>query len=231
MLEETRAMRTEAYVDERNLAERSGVWLEAIRRRVPARPRLQLDPPRCALLIIDMQRYFADPAGRCYLPATAAITPRIAALRDAWRRLGGMVVYTQHGHAGSDDLGVLGRFFDDYIRRDEPDARIVTTLAPAPAEPVIQKSTYDAFWNTPLAETLAQRRVTQVLVTGVLTHVCCETTARAAFCRGFDVFVAADATASSREELHTSSLRAMADAVAIVLGVDEALARCRAGEA
>ena len=173
-----------------------------------------------------MQRYFADPHGRCHLPADGRGDPADRVLRDAWRRLGGTVIYTQHGHAGSDDLGVLGRFFDDYIRRDEPDARIVAALAPAPGEPVIPKATYDAFWNTPLAETLAQRRVTQVLVTGVLTHVCCETTARAAFCRGFDVFVAADATASSREELHTGSLRAMADAIAIVLGVDEVIARC-----
>jgi nicotinamidase-related amidase len=223
-------MRTEAYVDERNLAARTGVWLEAIRRRVPARPQLRLDPPRCALLVIDMLRYFADPRGRCHLPAATTVIPRIAALLDAWRRLGGTVVYTQHGHAGPDDLGMLGRFFDDYIRFGEPDARIVAPLAPAPGEGVIRKTTYDAFWNTPLAETLAQRRVTQVLVTGVLTHMCCETTARAAFCRGFEVFVAADATASSCEELHTGSLRAMADAVAIVLTVDEALARCGEGE-
>jgi nicotinamidase-related amidase len=219
-------VRSAAYVDALTLAARTETWLREIRACVPPRPRLRCDPPRCALLVIDMLRYFADPSGRCYLPATAAVTPRIAALVNAWRGFSGAVLFTQHCHSGRDDLGMLGRFFDDYIRCGEPDAEIVAALAPRPGEPVIRKTTYDAFWKTQLAEVLAERRASQVLVAGVLTHMCCETTARAAFCRGLEVFVAADGTASSCEERHVGSLQAMADAVAIVLSVEEVLARC-----
>ena len=71
-----------------------------------------------------------------------------------------------------------------------------------------------------------KKGIEQVVVTGVLTHMCCETTARSAFCRGFEVYVGADATASSSEERHLQSLLAMADSVAVILGSEEILERC-----
>jgi nicotinamidase-related amidase len=223
-------VRTAAYVTEQTLDDRCRGWLARVRSQVPPRPRLLIDPPRCALLVIDMVRYFAEPTGRCFLPAAAVIAPRIARLVDAWHRAAGTVVFTRHGHRGPDDLGMLGRFFDDYIRAGEPESELVDALAPAPADPVLRKTTYDAFHGTPLAELLAARGCEQVLVTGVLTHMCCETTARAAFCRGYEVYLAADAAASSSEERHLASLEALADAVAIVMSTEEILDRCAASE-
>ncbi len=219
-------MRTANYVDEVTLEERSGLWLEKVRSSVAPRPHLQLIPERCALLVIDMLRYFADPSGRCYLPAAGAILPRIAALLAAWRKIDGALVFTRHCHEGEHDLGMLGRFFSDYIHAGEPEADIVAAIAPANKEPVIQKTTYDAFLDTPLQSILEDRRADQVLVTGVLTHMCCETTARSAFCRGFEVYVPADACASSAEEWHMNSLLAMADSVAIITSTREVLERC-----
>jgi nicotinamidase-related amidase len=136
------------------------------------------------------------------------------------------VVFTRHGHLGPQDLGMLGRFFSDYIRADEPEAAIVDALAPRPGEDVFRKTTYDAFLGTGLEEVLRGAGVTQVLVTGVLTHMCVETTSRSAFCRGFEVYVPVDAVASSDEEHHLASLLNMADAVAIVTSVEEVRARC-----
>ncbi len=92
---------------------------------------------------------------------------------------------------------------------------------------VLRKTTYDAFLGTDLEAILRSRKIDQVLVTGVLTHMCCETTARSAFCRGFQVHVAADATAASNEERHIGSLLAMADSVAIVESTGEILKQCR----
>jgi isochorismate hydrolase len=136
------------------------------------------------------------------------------------------VVFTRHGHEGPHDLGVMGKFWGDYIRADEPDAEILSQLSPNAGEPVIRKTTYDAFVGTDLAQILEDRGIEQVLVTGVLTHMCCETTARSAFCRGFEVYVVADGTASSSEERHCASLMAMADSVAVVMSADEVLERC-----
>ena len=121
---------------------------------------------------------------------------------------------------------MLGRFFSDHIRAGEPESELVGAFAPAGDDLVFRKTTYDAFTGTPLAGFLQERGAEQVLVTGVLTHMCCETTARAAFCRGYEVYVAADATASTCEERHLHSLLAMADSVAVVMGTEEILERC-----
>jgi nicotinamidase-related amidase len=173
-----------------------------------------------------MLHYFADPAGRCFLPAAAAVAPRIRLLLEAWRELGGTVAYTRHCHEGEHDLGMLGRFFGDHIHAGKPEAEIIDLLEPMKGEAVFPKTTYDAFHGTGLEALLRETGSEQLLVTGVLTHMCCETTARSAFCKGYEVYVPADATASSCEERHLQSLKSMADCVAVVLSVEEVLERC-----
>jgi nicotinamidase-related amidase len=219
-------MRTENYAEPGDLERRTAAWLAAVRAATAPRPHLRIDPTRCALLVIDMLRYFADPRGRCFLPASRAASGRIALLLEAWRRRGALVVFTRHAHEGEHDLGMLGRFFSDHIRMGQPEAEIVAPLAPRDDEPVVRKTTYDAFLDTPLAGILSARRVEQLLITGVLTQMCCETTARSAFCRGYEVYVAADGTASSSEERHAHSLVSMADCVAVVMSTREILDRC-----
>jgi len=219
-------MRTAAYIDEKNAAAKTAEWLAMARASVAPRPHLVLDPAKAALLVVDMLVYFAAPEGRCFLPAAAPAARRIRAILAAWRAIGGLVVFTRHCHEGEGDLGMLGRFFSDHIRVGEADAEIIGPVAPAPGEPVLRKTTYDAFLGTPLDSILLDRGVSQVVVTGVLTHMCVETTARAAFCRGFEVYVPVDATASSSEERHLGSLLAMADAVAIATSAEEVIARC-----
>lgn len=216
-------MRTAAYVTPEDLDARSAAWLAHVRSRVAPRPHLVLDPDRCALLVIDLNRYFAQPEGRAFLPASRAVLPNVLALLDAWRARGSTVVFTRHGHAGPEDTGMLGRFFGDWIRADEPQADLLPELAPRSGELVLGKTTYDAFLGTGLQGILEARGVHQVLITGVLTHMCCETTARAAFTRGFDVHVVADATATTDEERHLCSLTALGAAVAVVHGTAEIL--------
>jgi len=219
-------MRRHGYATTADIGRLARGWLADLRRQVASRPGLVLDPGRCALLIIDMNNYFADPGGRCFLPAAAAVAPRIRALLDAWRERGSPVVFTRHGHEHPGDLGMLGRFFSDHIDARGEEAGIIEALAPREDEPVLGKTTYDAFLGTPLEPLLRDRGVEQVLVTGVLTHMCCETTARAAFCRGFEVYVPVDGTASSSLDMHLGSLRSMVDCVAVPVAVDEVLSLC-----
>lgn len=75
---------------------------------------------------------------------------------------------------------------------------------------VVEKNTYSAFGNTRLQEMLEGMGVKEVIVTGVMTNLCCETTAREAFVRGFRVFFSADATGTADEELHEATLKNMA---------------------
>jgi len=62
-----------------------------------------------------------------------------------------------------------------------------------------------------------------VVITGVMTHLCCESTARDAFMRDLEVFFVIDATATDQEDLHMGSLRALADGFAIMVTTKEVL--------
>lgn len=219
-------MRATAYATADNLPALTRIWLESVRSQVAPRPHLQLQPQRCALLVVDMVRYFAHPTGRAWLPSAEAALSRIQLLLGAWRRLGAPVAFTRHGHTGPGDLGMLGRFYSDWIRAEGPESQLLPALSPRPGELVFRKTTYDSFLGTPLQAWLEEQGAQQVLITGVLTHMCCETTARSAFCRGFEVHVAADGTATTSEARHLASLVSMADCVAVVHSTEEILRRC-----
>ncbi len=220
-------MYTEPFVTPGNIDDKLSEWMAQIERYTHPRPHLVLKPEKCALLVVDMLHYFADPDGRVYLPSTAAIIPRIALLLKHWRMIGGTVVFTRHCHSGSDALGMLGKFFSDYIRCGKKESEIIPELSPLPGEQVFRKNTYDAFYNTDLDEFLANRSVEQVLVTGVLTQMCCETTARSAFVRGYEVYIPADAQATSSEELHIGSLQNLASGFAVITDTSSI---CRNGQ-
>lgn len=209
-------MRTEPFVTPENIDEKTGKWLTEIAGYVRPREHLVLRPESCALLVVDMLRYFAHPDGRVYLPSARAVTPRIRSILDHWRDRGGVVAFTRHCHHGPGDLGMLGKFFGDYIRCGEEESKIIEELSPVFEEKVFLKKTYDAFQCTGFEEYLRSRSVEQVLVTGVLTQMCCETTARSAFVRDFEVYIAADALTTSSERLHVNSLLGMATCCAVI---------------
>jgi len=218
--------RSGRYVDLADSRTTASSWLDEVRSFVRPRPELVLKPAQCALLVVDMLNYFAHPDGAAYLPATDVATARIAQLVAHWRSLGAPLFFTQHCHQGPHDLGMLGRFFSDCIRCGTWESRIVEALAPQPNEKVITKTTYDSFFGTGLEEMVRDSAATQILVTGCLTHMCCETTARSAFVRGFEVYVSADGCASSCERLHVDSLLSMADSVAIIMSCEEVEKAC-----
>jgi isochorismate hydrolase len=218
--------RADEYIEECNIETKVDGWLSQIRQTAVPRPQLQLRPSNCALIVIDMINYFASPDGRCYLPAVSAILPRIQSILNAWRNLEGTIVFTRHGHTGAGDLGMMGRFYSNYIDINLPESEIIKELSPHPDEKILIKAKYDAFCGTDLEDYLTETGVRQVLITGVLTHLCCETTARSAFCHGFEVYFAADAAATTTEQLHFGSLSALADGFAVVMSEKEILERC-----
>jgi isochorismate hydrolase len=217
--------RNDSYFTLDNSAEKAAAWLRELRGAVRSRPNLTLDPERAALLIIDMVNYFAAPAGRAYLPASEAAQLQLARLLPVWRRAGGTVVFTRHGHDGPHDTGMLGQFFSDYIRWESSASEIVAGLEPSDGDLVIRKRTYDAFHETELEGQLRARGITQVLIGGVLTHMCCATTARSAFVRGLATHLLVDGMATSTERLHLAALHTLADSVAIVHGTSEVIHR------
>ena len=216
--------RARQYVD--SMENSVARWLADIRSTTRPRPHLKVDVSRCALLVIDMLRYFASPEGRAYQPVASCIIPVIDDLICLWRQHQGTLIFTRHCHKGPHDTGMLGTFFSDYIHCDEEQSLLIPELTPVPGELLLTKNTYDAFWQTDLQDYLLAREIKQVLITGVMTHMCCETTARSAFVRGFEVFLVADAMATMSERVHLGSLYNMANSCAVVLSRDEVRSAC-----
>lgn len=183
---------------------------------IAARPfAFDLQPGLAALVIIDMQRDFIEPGGfgeslgNDVALLEAAVGPTLALLQ-AWRARGWPVVHTRESHLPdlSDcppakrlrgnpglrigDVGPGGRL----LVRGEPGNQIIPALAPVAGEIVIDKPGKGAFYATPLQAELRARGVTQLVVAGVTTEVCVQTTLREANDRGYDCLLVEEATAS-----------------------------------
>lgn len=88
---------------------------------------------------------------------------------------------------------------------------------------MISKTRYDAFMDSPLEKLLREVGVLQLVICGVMTHLCCETTARSAFMRGFEVFFTIDGTATYNEAFHRASLLNLAHGFATPVLVQDIL--------
>ncbi|XP_021893350.1 nicotinamidase 2-like [Carica papaya] len=162
------------------------------------------DPKTSALLVVDMQNYFASMA--------KPILNSVLTTVDLCRRASIPVFFTRHRHRSPTDYGMLGEWWNNHLILDgTPEAELLPEIARlASAEQVVEKTTYSAFRKTGLQGRLAEMGVEEVIVTGVMTNLCCETTSRDAFVRGFRVFFSTDATATSDPELHESTLKNLA---------------------
>ncbi len=181
----------------------------------------RLSREHSALLVIDMQRYFLDESSHAYLPASRGIVGNVSSIIDAFRGRSLPVIYTRHAHLKDEQPGAMDRWWKDKIVEGTEMSEIVPELEPKGGEPVLRKSRYSAFVGTDLERMLRERGITGIAITGVMTHLCCETTARDAFMRDLDVFFVVDGTASDTEDLHISSLKTLTDGFAIPVSTEE----------
>ena len=182
-------------------------------------------PSRSALLILDMQRYFLEADSHAYIPSAKTIFPRLNALHAAYATLGLPIVWTRHLNTSA-DAGSMSRRWRDLIERENPLSEIYPDLDTSSGI-IIEKTQYDAFYETNLEAYLRKHDVEQVLISGVMTHLCCETTARSAFMRGFDVFFLVDATATYNEDFHRATLRNLAHGFATLVLCEDVLVDAR----
>jgi nicotinamidase-related amidase len=186
---------------------------------------LDFDLTTTALLIIDMQRDFVLPGGfgealgNDVTPLQATIQPTRRVL-DAARKLGMVVIHTREGHRPdlSDcppsklvrgrgktrigDPGPMGRI----LVRGELGHDIVPELYPRPGETVIDKPGKGAFYATDLELVLRNHGIKTLIVCGVTTEVCVNTTVREANDRGFECVVLSDCVGSYFPEFQNAAL-------------------------
>jgi nicotinamidase-related amidase len=175
-----------------------------------------------ALLAIDMERYFTDPSSHAYVPGSEAVLEGTGRLARAFSERDLPVVFTRHANT-PENAGMLARWWDDLILEGSPLAALSPAVDPAVGT-VLPKTQYDAFHGTGLEDMLRERRVERLVVAGVVTHLCCETTARSAFVRGFEVTFPVDATASYGEDHHLATLLNLGHGFAALGFVEDVLA-------
>jgi nicotinamidase-related amidase len=193
-------------------------------------------PGTTALVVIDMQRDFAEPGGFGAslgndVGRIAAIVPTVGRLIEGFRAAGLPVIHTMECHRPdlSDcppakrnrgnpalrigDVGPMGRV----LISGEPGTSILDELAPLPGEIVIEKPGKGAFYATALGTELDRLGSRQLVFAGVTTEVCVQTTMREANDRGYECLLAEDATESYFPEFKAAAL-AMIRAQGAIVG-------------
>lgn len=186
---------------------------------------LDFDLGSTALVMIDMQRDFVEPGGFGEMLGNnvsllrSSIEPCKRVL-DTAREIGMFVIHTREGHrpdladlpptkkerghltTGIGDEGPMGRI----LVRGQIGHDIIPELYPVAGEPVVDKPGKGAFYDTDLLGILRNRGIKTLIVCGVTTEVCVNTTVREANDRGFNALVPEDCTASYFPEFKKSAL-------------------------
>lgn len=183
-----------------------------------------IDQAMDALLVIDMQNSFCNPAGVMYAPfgeplfEIDRVIAATAEAVDAARSAGTPVIFTRHqyrpGHA---DFGPL---FPQYLELLKAaggllggtwDVEVIKELAPTERDLVVDKARLDGFHGTSLDSLLRGLRADRIAVVGVMTNACVETTTRAAAMRDYQVTLLSDCTTTKEESHRDMSLTCLAE--------------------
>ena len=147
-------------------------------------------PHNTALLVIDVQQAFNDPAwGERNNPGAEAV---IATLLAAWRAACRPVIHVHHHSSHRDGL----------FHPDRPGAQVKPEAAPHAGEHLIIKHVNSAFIGTALEQHVRECGITTLVIAGITTDHCVSTTARMAGNLGFDTYVVSDATATFERRGH-----------------------------
>ena len=192
-----------------------------------------LDPARTALVVIDMQHAFMnDAVGHAVCPAAHDIVPAINRLAAALRQAGGAVFWVRMTHDG--------RCLDDWsvafeIATPEAQAKRIAALSAGslghslwpeldvePEDEIVDKYRFSGFMpgTSELPDRLRARGFDTVLITGTVTNVCCESSARDAMMTNFRTIMVSDGNAALTQAEHDAALTAFYNVFGDVMDTD-----------
>ncbi len=178
------------------------------------------DPKHAALIVIDMQGYFTSKSSHAYVPGTPKIIKNINKLVAEFYEVNRPVVFTRH--IDVDKKNLMCRWWRERIDKKDSLSKIDERLDAAKGK-VIVKHSYDAFFGTSLEKFLKRKKIKHLVITGVVTHLCCETTARSAFIRNFVPYIVIDATGAHKISHHHASIFNLARGFAVPVKTSELL--------
>jgi ureidoacrylate peracid hydrolase len=199
-----------------------------------------LDPTRTALVVIDLQHAFMNDAiGHAVCPAAREIVPAVNRLAAAVRATGGGVFWVQmtHDQRCLDEWSVAHEMASPEMREKRIAALSEGTLGYQlwpeldirPEDEIVKKYRYSAFMpgTSQLPERLRSRGFDTVLITGTVTNVCCESSARDANMTNFRTIMVSDGNAAMSPEEHEASLTAFYNAFGDVMDTEMIIERLR----
>jgi ureidoacrylate peracid hydrolase len=198
----------------------------------------QLRPECTGLIVVDMQNDFVRVGAPLEVPDARETIEAHLALLDWFRAHNRPVVFTRFIAGPTPTLmwkwspqiappvcccwpGFMRSYGDIDGERDC--VAVIDELAPLPGEAQVDKYGYNAFHRTSLSDRLSANGVDTVVITGTVTQICVEDTARGAFHEGFQAAVVSDAVSSYAPELHRASLQTLAMKYGRVMTSEEAL--------
>ena len=214
-------MRKEKYFTQETIHRKSQDFLDFVEKARLRHADIIFKPEKAALLVLDMQEYFLQETSHAFVPSAPAIVPGISRLVDAFAKAKRFIVATQHINT-PENAGMMSKWWRDLINPYSAYSHF-TALPTFKEIYSIIKTQYDAFYQTALENDLRNLEIEQVVICGVMTHLCCESTARSAFMRGFEVFFTIDGTATYNEDLHRASLLTLSHGFAVPVLIDELL--------
>lgn len=203
-----------AYLTAENSEEKKSEWLAKLNKKHWK----TLDVSRAALVVIDMQRYFTDPGSHAFVPSAPFVQQNIEKLIARFKKEKRPVIYTFFAVSPKENDPILN-WWGETVTTGSKDAQL--SLKPDGSDLVLRKATYSAFHQTTLHDFLQVSAVESVLITGVLSNLCCETTARDAFNHGYDVFLGLDSTAAYDEDQHFATLLNLSQGFATPIATNE----------
>lgn len=198
------------------------------------------DPKKAALMVIDMENDFVKPGAPMHVPMAYDIVPNIKKLIQVCREKDMMIIYTAHVHSEDrGDMGLMGDFWkpigDQTALVDNTEGvEIYNEIAPQKGDLLIKKHRYSAFYNTNLETKLRNRGIDTLIITGTVTNMCCESTARDAQFRDYNVIFVSDANgtmdhpdlgagAMSAEQIQKATLASLSFCVAEIASTEEVI--------
>jgi ureidoacrylate peracid hydrolase len=203
-----------------------------------------LDPKKTALVVIDLQDGFMDPKYPTAVAKAPSVVPNVNRLAAALREKGGTVVWV---YMTFDDSSVktwstfLTEFATPQMRAGlidsmgtgRPGLKLWHALDVKPDDPIVQKKRFSAFipGSSDIDALLKSRGIDTIVITGTLTNVCCESTARDASMMNYRTVFLSDGTAAPNDELHNATLTALIELFCDIMTTDECIARLGASRA
>lgn len=159
-----------------------------------------VNPKHAALLVIDLQNYFQQ--------IIQPILKNIQNIIQCCKQKNIPVIFTQHGHTDPlSDGGSLGEWWGELILHGTTDWKFIPEMKIESKDIILPKKRYSAFFETVLDTVLREKGIQDLIISGVMTNLCCETTARDAFMRDYKVFFLIDGTATGKEDHHLATLK------------------------